>query len=50
MLALRTPGCIFKGVAKLPPGHVLTWDAQRGVDITQYWSPIRAEQPIADER
>src|SRR6476619_7057688 len=22
------PACIFKGVRKLPPGHVLTWDAE----------------------
>lgn len=44
------PACIFKGVAKLLPGHVLTWDAQRGVEIRQYWSPIRPETPIADER
>lgn len=44
------PACIFKGVRKLPPGHVLTWDAERGVEIRQYWSPIRPEVPVADER
>ena len=44
------PACIFKGVAKLPPGHLLTWDAQRGVEVRQYWSPIRPEVAIADER
>jgi asparagine synthase (glutamine-hydrolysing) len=44
------PACIFKGVRKLPPGHVLTWDATRGVETQQYWTPVRAEAPIADER
>jgi asparagine synthase (glutamine-hydrolysing) len=44
------PACIFKGVRKLPPGHVLTWDAERGVETAQYWTPVRAETPIADER
>ena len=44
------PACIFKGVRKLPPGHVLTWDAARGVETQQYWTPVRAETPIADER
>ena len=44
------PGCIFQGVRKLPPGHLLTWDRKRGVELEQYWTPVRAETPIADER
>lgn len=44
------PGCIFRGVRKLPPGHLLTWDAERGVEVRRYWSPVRPETPIADER
>jgi asparagine synthase (glutamine-hydrolysing) len=44
------PACIFNGVSKLPPGHVLTWDAERGVEIRQYWTAARPETPIADER
>ncbi len=44
------PACIFKGVSKLPPGHVLTWDREQGVVVRQYWSPIRPEVPVADER
>jgi asparagine synthase (glutamine-hydrolyzing) len=44
------PACIFKGVRKLPPGHVLTWDAQRGVEIRRYWTPVRPETPFGDER
>ncbi len=44
------PACVFKGVSKLSPGHVLTWDARKGVEIRQYWSPIRPEMPATDER
>ena len=44
------PSCIFQGVYKLPPGHVLTWDADRGVETRRYWSPVRPEAPVADER
>ncbi len=44
------PECVFAGVRKLPPGHVLTWNAQRGAELRQYWSPVRAERPVADER
>ena len=44
------PASIFQGVHKLPPGHVLTWDAAQGVLLEQYWSPVRPEVPIADER
>ncbi len=36
------PACIFKGVRKLPPGHLLTWDAERGVDVRRYWSACSA--------
>ena len=44
------PSCIFTGVKKLPPGHVLTWDREHGVVVRQYWSAIRPEVPVADER
>jgi asparagine synthase (glutamine-hydrolysing) len=44
------PACIFKGVRKLPPGHLLTWDAERGIEITRYWSAVRPETPVSDER
>ena len=44
------PACIFKGVRKLPPGHLLTWDAERGVEVRQYWSAVRPEVQISDER
>jgi asparagine synthase (glutamine-hydrolysing) len=44
------PSCILRGVRKLPPAHVLTWSAEEGVAIRQYWSTVRPESPIADER
>src|SRR5688500_3340749 len=43
------PGCVFKGVKKREPGHVLVWDKASGVSIERYWSPIRAENPSLDE-
>jgi asparagine synthase (glutamine-hydrolysing) len=44
------PACIFKGVRKLPPGHLLTWDAGQGIQVRRYWSPVRPEEPVRDER
>ena len=44
------PACIFTGVRKLLPGHVLTWDAVRGVETKQYWTAVRPEVPRVDER
>jgi asparagine synthase (glutamine-hydrolysing) len=39
------PRCIFRGVRKLLPGHVLTWDRETGVTVSRYWTPVRAECP-----
>jgi asparagine synthase (glutamine-hydrolysing) len=44
------PACIFKGVHKLPPGHLLTWDRASGLRVRQYWSAVRPESPVSDER
>jgi asparagine synthase (glutamine-hydrolysing) len=44
------PSCIFKGVRKLPPGHVLTWSAASDVKIQCYWTAARPEVPVSDER
>src|SRR5689334_6249402 len=44
------PSCIFSGVRKLPPGHLLTWSAESGVQLRRYWTPVRPEQPVRDER
>ena len=44
------PACIFKGVRKLAPGHVLTWDRAQGVQTEQYWTAVRPEAPISDDR
>jgi asparagine synthase (glutamine-hydrolysing) len=33
------PATIFAGVRKLAPGSVLTWSADRGAAVRQYWEP-----------
>lgn len=41
------PLCIYRDVRKLPPGHVLVWDAAtRTPSVEQYWSPVRGEVAI----
>ena len=44
------PHAILEGGAKLPPGHVLTWQADLPdrVEVRQYWTPVRAEIAIAE--
>lgn len=44
------PMSIFEGVRKLPPGHLLEWNAQRGISTRQYWSAVRPEDAHLDER
>ncbi|MGQ0643322.1 MAG: asparagine synthase (glutamine-hydrolyzing) [Gemmatimonadaceae bacterium] len=41
---------IFAGVHKLPPGHLLSWDRANGLTVKRYWTPVRAEQSMRDER
>ena len=43
------PMCIFRGVKKLPPGHSLTWDAESGIRVQRYWSPVGKEDSAMDE-
>ena len=43
------PLCIFRGVRKLPPGHVLSWNAESGARVSRYWSPVRPENSALDE-
>lgn len=43
------PLTAFAGVAKLPPGHVLTWSRDRGAVVARYWSPVAAEAAGVDE-
>ena len=42
------PRSIFPGVHKLPPGHRLLWDRERGVRVERYWTPARAENTSID--
>jgi asparagine synthase (glutamine-hydrolysing) len=43
------PLCIFEGVKKLSPGHILSWDRERGSRLDRYWSPAGSETPNVDE-
>ncbi|HVH68724.1 MAG TPA: asparagine synthase (glutamine-hydrolyzing) [Gemmatimonadales bacterium] len=43
------PLAAFAGVAKLHPGHVLTWSNERGAEIRRYWTPVVAETAGVDE-
>jgi asparagine synthase (glutamine-hydrolysing) len=36
------PWSIWRGIRKLEPGHVLTWNSDRGLRISRYWEPPRA--------
>ena len=44
------PECIFRGVKKLEPGHVLTWEREHGVRIERYWSPVVPENSTIGEQ
>lgn len=46
---VQDPLSIFRDVYKLPPGHTLTWHQERGTRIERYWTPMRAQQDVADE-
>ncbi|CAN5357010.1 amidotransferase 1, exosortase A system-associated [soil metagenome] len=43
------PDCIFAGVQKLEPGHLLSWRRERGAETSCYWSPAVAEDPTISE-
>ncbi|OLB91764.1 MAG: asparagine synthase (glutamine-hydrolyzing) [Actinobacteria bacterium 13_2_20CM_2_66_6] len=43
------PLAAFAGVTKLPPGHVLTWSADRGAAVRRYWTPIGVASNSVDE-
>lgn len=38
------PATLYRGIAKLPPGHRLVADAEGGVTVSRYWAP----SPAAD--
>lgn len=44
------PHAIYEGVLKLPPGHRLVWTREDGAEVERYWSPVRSERPVSDER
>ncbi|NNF28329.1 MAG: asparagine synthase (glutamine-hydrolyzing) [Gemmatimonadetes bacterium] len=43
------PDSIYRGVRKLPPGHVATWSRGEGLQVKEYWSPVSPEDPTLDE-
>jgi asparagine synthase (glutamine-hydrolysing) len=44
------PLAVFAGVRKLPPGHTLTWDRDRGVVIERYWAAADVQEHPISER
>jgi asparagine synthase (glutamine-hydrolysing) len=42
------PDCIFEGVRKLPPGHLLIWSESAGIAVERYWSPVTDEISIGE--
>jgi asparagine synthase (glutamine-hydrolysing) len=44
------PSSIFESVHKLPPGHMLLWNMQKGVAVRRYWTPPLPESQSIDER
>jgi asparagine synthase (glutamine-hydrolysing) len=44
------PASIFEGVKKLPPGHLLTWNEEKGATVRKYWAPPSAGGQAADEQ
>jgi asparagine synthase (glutamine-hydrolysing) len=44
------PLCIYRGVRKLPPGHVLVWEAGGGpARVERYWTPVRDEADVGEQ-
>lgn len=43
------PISIFEGVRKLPPGHQLVWNKQKGAEVCRYWTPPCPESPMLGE-
>lgn len=45
------PLSIFRGIRKLPPGHLLRWQEGHDVEVRRYWSPVpEAGRSSLDER
>ena len=44
------PGCIWREVRKLGPGHALAWTLADGAREWQWWSPLVAENPNIEDQ
>ncbi|HEX6643197.1 MAG TPA: asparagine synthase (glutamine-hydrolyzing), partial [Gemmatimonadales bacterium] len=42
------PHCIFRGVRKLAPGHRMSWSRAGGLEVSEYWTPVRPEVAISE--
>jgi asparagine synthase (glutamine-hydrolysing) len=42
-----SPWSIWKGIYKLEPGHLMTWQKHRGIQKREYWQPPRNIDPDA---
>ncbi len=41
-MVVPSPLTMFEGVKKLPPGHTLTWNAQKDLQVKRYWEvPVK---------
>lgn len=38
-LAVPFEHAVFKGIAKVPPGGIVTWSPDAGITLAQYWTP-----------
>jgi asparagine synthase (glutamine-hydrolysing) len=45
--AIPSPGTVFKGVHRVPPGHYAWWDG-RSLKVAPYWTPTFEEPRRAD--
>ena len=50
-LTTPAPRTLFKGISKLPPGHILTCDARGDVRVRRYWDAIvdPPDDPLSEE-
>src|SRR5262249_5503107 len=46
-LTTPAPKTLFKGISKLPPGHLLTCDERGRIEVRRYWDAI--VEPPADQ-
>ncbi len=50
-LTTPAPKTLFKGISKLPPGHMLTCDEHGRIEVRRYWDAIvdQPDEPLSEE-